>query len=56
MQLHQYTRIAEPTDSEWWGNYLAAYYKAFNRNYEGSMPERLEEFVLILFVAAGLLA
>ena len=26
------------------------------RNYEGSMPERFEEFVLILFVAAGLLA
>ncbi|CAJ1328116.1 unnamed protein product [Effrenium voratum] len=45
-----------PGEQDVWGDYLAAYYKAFGKNFEGSKPERVEELVLAMFICAGLLA
>ena len=35
---------------EWWGEYMAAYYRAFNLNLEGSLPQREGEVVAGILV------
>lgn len=55
-QFREKSFVPQYGDEDWWGDYLISYYRAFNKNYEGAKPERLEELIVQLFVVCGLLA
>lgn len=54
-QFQEVTHLKAYARHEWWGDYMAAYYHAFNVNLEGMIPERMEELVFAVFICTGLL-